>query len=530
MASNNQNSRLHSSGSNHCRNNTDRRYSDLFSGFSSSSRNGRFHQDTTSGRAHHQTRNMNDNSFRYPSSTAFPHPSYPWTIENNNSHSSTHQHRSNEQPLFSHDSLHRSSYPLPNRNDSNEQIRLMPNFGSNHCQSVNKFNNISQNDYHCSYSQHHNQSFHQQQKTNNNNSRQEYENDLFPIGEQSHQSTKRRRTSNQSRLQASTLSSSTPPLQHDHKRLRSIQENDAYVRQNYVQHQTRYVSLGIINEGINDLTFQHSNASSYRPFSNDSEEQYQRYYRQHLENSWMRSIQTQAHPQPQRPATSIYNDWHSPHDISTRAASYQNRSRPQIHSLQAQPQLTHEQHPHQHSEHHHPRRRSYHHHRHHHLSTRRHEDENQRRQMRGRLNFSNDLIRSIVPQLFNGHETLTDELMMELLAVTSPNDHYHILYPATVTIEISEIISYVVPEDVSVGLDKTMIDALPIVVYSKPSHCSGDENVDKCAVCLTIFDNGEHLKMLSCKHLYHGQCIDPWLQSNSSCPICRHDLREQMSD
>ncbi|PKU67874.1 E3 ubiquitin-protein ligase [Dendrobium catenatum] len=43
-----------------------------------------------------------------------------------------------------------------------------------------------------------------------------------------------------------------------------------------------------------------------------------------------------------------------------------------------------------------------------------------------------------------------------------------------------------------------------------------------CAVCLSKFNDGEDIKLLpECKHCFHVQCIDMWLQSHSSCPLCR---------
>ncbi|XP_058772624.1 RING-H2 finger protein ATL51-like [Vicia villosa] len=43
-----------------------------------------------------------------------------------------------------------------------------------------------------------------------------------------------------------------------------------------------------------------------------------------------------------------------------------------------------------------------------------------------------------------------------------------------------------------------------------------------CAVCLGDFEEGEELKtMPECLHSFHVPCIDMWLHSHSSCPVCR---------
>ena len=42
-----------------------------------------------------------------------------------------------------------------------------------------------------------------------------------------------------------------------------------------------------------------------------------------------------------------------------------------------------------------------------------------------------------------------------------------------------------------------------------------------CAICLEEFSNGDKRKTLECLHGFHAQCVDRWLQSNASCPICK---------
>lgn len=62
-----------------------------------------------------------------------------------------------------------------------------------------------------------------------------------------------------------------------------------------------------------------------------------------------------------------------------------------------------------------------------------------------------------------------------------------------------------------------------------PSHkyLKGMGLVDEdatCAVCLSEFEEGEELRTLpGCMHSFHVPCIDMWLYSHPSCPICRSD-------
>ncbi|GFP90149.1 RING-H2 finger protein atl33 [Phtheirospermum japonicum] len=45
---------------------------------------------------------------------------------------------------------------------------------------------------------------------------------------------------------------------------------------------------------------------------------------------------------------------------------------------------------------------------------------------------------------------------------------------------------------------------------------------DQCPVCLSAFAEGEEIRQLgACKHAFHAACVDMWLYSHSSCPVCR---------
>ncbi|WOK96397.1 RING-H2 finger protein ATL47-like [Canna indica] len=69
------------------------------------------------------------------------------------------------------------------------------------------------------------------------------------------------------------------------------------------------------------------------------------------------------------------------------------------------------------------------------------------------------------------------------------------------------------------GLDQAFIDALPLFLYSE---ILGSKEPFDCAVCLCEFAPDDKLRLLPvCGHAFHLGCIDTWLLSNSTCPLCR---------
>lgn len=69
------------------------------------------------------------------------------------------------------------------------------------------------------------------------------------------------------------------------------------------------------------------------------------------------------------------------------------------------------------------------------------------------------------------------------------------------------------------GLDQAYIDALPVFMYK---DIMGLKEPFDCAVCLCEFSEQDKLRLLPvCSHAFHIDCIDTWLLSNSTCPLCR---------
>ncbi|KAJ3700188.1 hypothetical protein LUZ61_003893 [Rhynchospora tenuis] len=75
------------------------------------------------------------------------------------------------------------------------------------------------------------------------------------------------------------------------------------------------------------------------------------------------------------------------------------------------------------------------------------------------------------------------------------------------------------------GIERSVLETLPILLYSKlKEHLIGKGSLD-CAVCLTEFDDDDMLRLLpACNHVFHLNCIDTWLEYHVTCPLCRCNL------
>lgn len=46
-----------------------------------------------------------------------------------------------------------------------------------------------------------------------------------------------------------------------------------------------------------------------------------------------------------------------------------------------------------------------------------------------------------------------------------------------------------------------------------------------CVVCLNRLGDGEQVRKLACRHVFHTECLDGWFNTlNFNCPLCRSNL------
>ncbi|KAM1023228.1 hypothetical protein TB2_044011 [Malus domestica] len=72
------------------------------------------------------------------------------------------------------------------------------------------------------------------------------------------------------------------------------------------------------------------------------------------------------------------------------------------------------------------------------------------------------------------------------------------------------------------GLDPAVIETFPAFIYSDVKALKLGQDALECAVCLQEFQDHETLRLIpKCDHVFHPDCIDTWLLSHSTCPVCR---------
>jgi len=73
------------------------------------------------------------------------------------------------------------------------------------------------------------------------------------------------------------------------------------------------------------------------------------------------------------------------------------------------------------------------------------------------------------------------------------------------------------------GADEAMISSLPSSTIAKASELQEDQK--QCSICLDEFCDHDRVRRLPCLHYFHEDCVDRWLRSNASCPVCKHHIR-----
>jgi E3 ubiquitin-protein ligase RNF115/126 len=74
---------------------------------------------------------------------------------------------------------------------------------------------------------------------------------------------------------------------------------------------------------------------------------------------------------------------------------------------------------------------------------------------------------------------------------------------------------------------KSAIEALERIVCCEENIQSLQKDMgcdNSCSVCKDDFEINQKLIYVPCKHIFHEECLLPWLKERNSCPTCRYEL------
>lgn len=81
-------------------------------------------------------------------------------------------------------------------------------------------------------------------------------------------------------------------------------------------------------------------------------------------------------------------------------------------------------------------------------------------------------------------------------------------------------------EGAKAGLDPAILASFPTLPYAAVRGVQEGKCGAECAVCLAEFRGSDAVRLLTvCCHAFHPACIDLWLETHTTCPLCRSDLQ-----
>ena len=57
-----------------------------------------------------------------------------------------------------------------------------------------------------------------------------------------------------------------------------------------------------------------------------------------------------------------------------------------------------------------------------------------------------------------------------------------------------------------------------------------DKEGDICSICIMEFKGSNIIKKFPCNHIFHKDCISQWLKKSNRCPLCNHDITEEVNN
>ena len=73
----------------------------------------------------------------------------------------------------------------------------------------------------------------------------------------------------------------------------------------------------------------------------------------------------------------------------------------------------------------------------------------------------------------------------------------------------------------------------PEILANLPRFAFQSQNAGdglQCSICQYEYvENDSALRLPNCKHIFHEDCITPWLKGHSHCPLCRYNVEPALN-
>jgi hypothetical protein len=87
---------------------------------------------------------------------------------------------------------------------------------------------------------------------------------------------------------------------------------------------------------------------------------------------------------------------------------------------------------------------------------------------------------------------------------------------------VSELIDQNINGNGAPPAAQSAIEALPKKKVDQ--EMLGPEGKAECSICMDPVELGTEVTVLPCKHWFHDQCIEMWLNQHNTCPHCRRPI------
>ncbi|KAL9662111.1 hypothetical protein QQ045_026939 [Rhodiola kirilowii] len=97
------------------------------------------------------------------------------------------------------------------------------------------------------------------------------------------------------------------------------------------------------------------------------------------------------------------------------------------------------------------------------------------------------------------------------------------LYFEVVVLQPQDNFEVVVNRSMEAGYRTRMVPARKAAIANLEKIEQGEVGAMSCVICEDEDEQGG-LSRMPCRHMFHSKCIETWLGTSSSCPLCRYAL------